>query len=645
MKLKLKKRGDKGAVAAFLAITTAFVLLASGAIAVDLGNAWARKRDAQRQVDVAALAAAHLLPVTTSADRTAIAQAVLDSMKLAQNSIGGQNLGVTASDLLSSGLITFQYQATKGGSYTACNVGSLCTQMTVNAPNSKVNFGLAGALGKNSVDVSKQAVVRVMTQLPINKNVMPFWLPNGCSFGPAEPDTTEGGGGGGGGGAGGGAAAEVQAGSGAGAAAAAGSSTPTATSSPITPGTPAGLHTIGDLNYTTPYTTTPTQFLSYTIRNIQNNNVKSGLIRFVSPDGSTVVDAAVSDQDGINGNNTLVTGNFTVPPGVSSVPGVWTVYGMVLEDHGQSAVQSYSSNSLTLTVTGGPASSSAPPSSAPTSASTSPSSPTTGPTGIPVGCTGQDRGEFGQLESPRLSPSVSHQNWLQYNISAGLDHNLIWYEFTDPSKVVTQCSKIDLSSQPQYYLDDNSKQSAPYNNCITGDTGNDGPQLYSGFISGPGGSYHGRLDTRYAQGTTCPNGTDNRTDLSINGFNINNDTLSCYLRNGATLNTIMQDSGVNTSMLDGSITKSPRFIWLPVVYANDRTVKTWQPIKKFVPAFITDEEFGKPAGATNGLSINGNSIKTFQVFTFNPAALPPNEQSPIVDYDPTQGNPIYRLVG
>jgi Flp pilus assembly protein TadG len=648
MTMKTKFRDDKGAVAVFLALTTAFVLLTCGALAVDLGNAWARKRDVQRQVDVAALAASHLLPVTTSVDRTAIAQAVLDSMKLSQNGVGGQNLSsVTASTMLTSGLITFQHKV--NGSWVSCPAGTLCTQMTVLAPSSRVNFGLAGAIGKSGVDVTKQAVVRVSTQLPITKNVMPFWLPNGCSFGPAEPDTTQGGGHGGGAGAGAGGAA------GAGAAAAAPSSqststaTATATVTAITVGTPAGQHTIGDTNDTTVQTPSPTQFVHYTIRNIQNSQVTSGLIRFVSPDGSTIVDAAVSDTDGIKNNNTLVTGNFTIPPGVSTIAGVWKVYGLVLEDHGSKAEQSYSTNYKTLTVVG-----SGPTSSAPTSAATSgPTSGTTTatttatatvtPTGIPVGCTGQDRGEFGQLESPRLDVANSQQA-LQYNIAKGLDHNLIPYEFTDATKVVTQCDKI-ANTQPAHQNDDVSRQTAPYNNCITGDTGNDGPQLYNGFISGVNAQYPGRLDTsKGAQGTTCPNGVA-RSDTIIGGVSINNDILSCYLRNGATLNTIMQDSGVDNTMLDGSITKSPRFIWLPVVYANDRTVKTWQPIKKFVPAFITDEEFGKSASATNGITVNGNSIKTFQVFTFNPAALPPNEQSPIVDYDPNLGNPIYTLVG
>jgi Flp pilus assembly protein TadG len=242
--MKLKTR-DRGAVAPMLALLTCFVLLTAGALAVDLGNAWARKRDSQRQVDVAALAAAHLLPVTTSLDRTAIAKAVVDSIKLTRNSVSGQSLGtVSASWMLSSSHITFQYQAVKHGPFVSCNVGSVCTQMTVTSPDARVQFGLGAVTGHSHVDVAKQAVVRVETQLPITKDVMPFWLPNGCSFGPAEPDTTQGNGNGnGGGGAGGGGAAAalapeaaVSAGATAAALAAAAATPPGSTSSATPPG-------------------------------------------------------------------------------------------------------------------------------------------------------------------------------------------------------------------------------------------------------------------------------------------------------------------------------------------------------------------------------------------------------------------------
>jgi hypothetical protein len=98
-------------------------------------------------------------------------------------------------------------------------------------------------------------------------------------------------------------------------------------------------------------------------------------------------------------------------------------------------------------------------------------------------------------------------------------------------------------------------------------------------------------------------------------------------------------------MLDPSVMNSPRFVWLPVVFATDRAQKNYQPIREFVPGFITDETQTSAATSANGLVINGNSVQVLNIFTFNPAALPPVEASQSVNYDPDVGDGIVRLVG
>ena len=163
--------------------------------------------------------------------------------------------------------------------------------------------------------------------------------------------------------------------------------------------------------------------------------------------------------------------------------------------------------------------------------------------------------------------------------------------------------------------------------------------MMDGMVQGISGVAPGRLDVANGH-TSCPS----RSDLSIAGKLINNDTLSCYLRNGATLTSISQTSGVTTSMLDQSVVHSPRFVWLPVVYATDRAQKNFQPIRFFVPGFITDETQTTAATAANGLDINGNSISVLHVFTFNRDALAPIENSDTVNYDPASGGAIVRLV-
>ena len=99
-----------------------------------------------------------------------------------------------------------------------------------------------------------------------------------------------------------------------------------------------------------------------------------------------------------------------------------------------------------------------------------------------------------------------------------------------------------------------------------------------------------------------------------------------------------------TGMLDRSVMDSPRFVWLPVVYATDRAQKDFQPIREFVPGFITDETTTSAATANNGLEINGNSVSVMKVFTFNRDALPPIEDSDTVDYNPVIGGGVVRLV-
>ena len=82
------QRGEHGAVAVFVAIL-ATLLMAMAALSVDLGNAWARKRAVQTQVDVSALSVGHLLP-QTAATTNDIADQVADYLNRDNNQVYGQ---------------------------------------------------------------------------------------------------------------------------------------------------------------------------------------------------------------------------------------------------------------------------------------------------------------------------------------------------------------------------------------------------------------------------------------------------------------------------------------------------------------------------------------------------------------------------
>ena len=177
-----------------------------------------------------------------------------------------------------------------------------------------------------------------------------------------------------------------------------------------------------------------------------------------------------------------------------------------------------------------------------------------------------------------MSPTA--QKAFPLNIAEGIDHQLMPYVFPSTMAATKDCGS-GSSLLPGAKLDNQGGTSGNGANCIKGDTGNDGPKTYDGLVAGVDG-HAGRLDASRGA-TSCPS----RSNLSASGKLINNDTLDCFLRNGATKSQIASDTGVNTNMLDPAIKRSPRFVYLPVVYANDRAQKGFQPIQQFVPGFIT----------------------------------------------------------
>jgi hypothetical protein len=586
-RLSEKSRSERGAIAILVAIL-AVVLFGSAAMAVDLGNAWSRKRAVQKQVDISALSAGWMLPMTV-ANKSSIAAKVAEYLNDADNHARGQAV-VTADQLIdghqTNGEVIFQDDA--GAPCT-----DKCTQMRVIAPQARVDFGLAAALGMSHVEVQRDATVRVVSELPPASKTLPFWLPTGCGFGPTEADTTQGG------------TTDPTA-------------TPTATATTTAPrfqpdAGQVGTHTLSGAAITPVGYMGSTTVSGYSVSGITGGGIKKVTLRAYPPSGTSYVDFAAQ---------TTATGgalpSFQVAQSdITNTPGDWYVWALAQKQNSFT----YSSNYLIIRVTGGPA---------PTATAT----PTAAPTGVSVGCIGQDRGNFGQLDSPRYEGG-SKQTRFKRNIAKGIDHTLAPYVFAEGQTERKQCDEPGYIL-PGASLDDIARNG---NNCIVGDTGNDGPGTYDGLVTGLGDGTTGRLDVAHGH-TTCAG----RSDKVMDGHVINNDVLSCFLRNGATLADISASSGVNTAMIDPAVMDSPRFVWLPVVYAYDRAQKSFQPIRQFVPGFITDETQTTGATDANGLEIDGNSVKVLHVFTFNRDVLPPLEESQTTDYDPALGGTIVRLV-
>jgi hypothetical protein len=273
-----------------------------------------------------------------------------------------------------------------------------------------------------------------------------------------------------------------------------------------------------------------------------------------------------------------------------------------------------------------------------TPSTTAPAGPTTSDrpaaASAPVGCIGHSRGNFGQLASPRRE-TTGRDAALALNIASGLDHQLVPYVFDESTDLQKECVSPRGSTLAGAALDD---EPVDGSNCILADPGNNGPALMAGLVTGYD-SVPGRL-AAVRGATTCPG----RPALIVESISLNNDTLACFLRPGVTLDDLAQPDGVGQDLLDPAVVRSPRFVWLPVVYATDRAQKRFQPIRDFVPAFVTSETQLDGPSTTNGFAVRGHSITSLQLFVFNAEALPLDPRAPSVDHD-SLGPPAVRLVG
>jgi hypothetical protein len=573
-------RNQSGAVAVIVALL-ATVLLGLAAVAVDLGNAWARKRQMQTQVDVVAVSAGALLPATDATKKDAIAQEVAAYFNKAANKIvGQQDTLFTGSQFLDGQMANGEVLFEKPDGTPDPNT------MRVVAPEAKVDFGFAGIFsgGPNSVDVSQQATVQIRTPLPKIDDVLPMWLPGSCMYGETTGD--------------------------------AGPADPGA-SPTFTQNSPRGNHETGPISPATAvYGTTAS--VSVSITNIPKDRT-GATIRFTFGDGK-VIDKKVtwpSPTTTADGDRTVTV---AVGTEITSTPGDWQVWPLVTNSASPSEPPDplpvplsgvdYPKNNKEgkFTVTGGGE----------------------------VACADGERGNFGQLDSPRVgvSPGAGQlQRRYALNVALGLDHKLAPFE--DPASYVCTAD----GSPEGALIDDHSEDGR---NCLYVQPGNDPGGLTNGLLDGVD-SYPGRL--KASEPSACGRATTNLPHFG----QINNDTLSCYLKPGYTLADVAKDSDVPLDAFDASIFDSPRFFWLPVVYQGDRTEKKYLAIKTFVPAFLTDEtrtssKSSTDASSNNGIVLNGGGtqIQSIQLFAFNVAALPVNPNADTVDYQGGRG--VVRLI-
>lgn len=419
---------EDGAVAVLVAIVS-LVLLGTAALAVDMGNAYARKRLVQTEVDLATLAGGAKLPAADAATKATAVAAVLDYLQ--RNATFGQDETAWTVGQL-------QDASTANGEV----VFDSANKMRVTAPPATVDFGLAGALGFSSVDVSAVAAVEIRSPGVL----MPMWMPSSCSVGAVLGDTGPGGGGG---------------------------------PSPET-ANPTPKDTKLALSGLTPTTAAygATVVVTVTLTNLPEN-VTSGDVLFTYGSSTSVNHPVTFAKTGKK--DTTRTVSFTVSTPVTNTSGAWQVWAR--------AKDGYAKTSVDFTVEG---------------AGT-------------LECSTSQRGNFGQLDSPRKT-GENKQTRYSLNLAIGVDHSFEIHPTPEANGGV--CSSSDeLDTAP----------ARDGRQCVNADSGNDGPGLTDGLLAGVSG-YPGRLANN--SGGSC-----GRTPIvfsKVTSSPLNNDVLSCFLPTGYT---------------------------------------------------------------------------------------------------------------
>lgn len=226
-------------------------------------------------------------------------------------------------------------------------------------------------------------------------------------------------------------------------------------------------------------------------------------------------------------------------------------------------------------------------------------------------CDNSLEGNFGTIRIPRSDTTSTE---LQWNMIKGVQPTLAIHPAPNG-----QCKDQPLSvvSLP-----------GPVNgtNCIATEPGIKIAETNQGLVTGSGG-LPGRLDSDST--SNCSRYHDNqRTAATVKGFRINDDLLTCFITNGASIQDLVSGSATATEALSSDIYNSPRFFWIPVLDTDPSTgIKYW-PIVGFRPGFISDQSLTATRAAPgtisalDGLSTDSSGIREVKVILFDEKALP-----------------------
>lgn len=555
-------RDQAGAVAVVTAIL-AVVLIGVAAVAVDLGNAFARKRLVQTQADLAALAGAALLDGTAASAAPARTEVLA---YLGSNDVfGGATFDAATMD--NDNLADGEIDVIEG-----------FTKVKVTAPPATVDYGLAGVFEKSSLDVQAVAVAGIFSPGAI----APFFIAEGCLVS-------------------GGSRLEIKTDP--------GNVTPT-------PITPAFFDAPANPNKTWPALTgaptpfevlpnTPGQQVTVPGTNLSNLE-EVGLVW-----GETAAD-----------RTTIPAGSFTVTPGAKPkdpdlvtfiVPDLAVTMPAAPFDQTRVLFLQVRRAGETMWSAANPEASI----SVPLPGADIPDECGEKSTGD-FGLLDSPRDGVKNLEASQqnIAEGMDHPVYSYPGGTAALDAQGIPAGQTDGAKWNDICVKYTAS--PVFVLDE---PGAVNPNCLEIYTGNKVPALDAGLIEGgTSPDFDGRLDA-----PASPLCGRTRTVTLNATWLINDDLLSCFIKDNRPLSDVLTPAA--TDLLDPALIDSPRFLIVPVIHAAYPPANGSYPIVDFRGAMISAEQITSRASSPkpepdNGVTISNKKIGSMTVTYFELTALP-----------------------
>jgi hypothetical protein len=537
------------------------VLFGIGAMAVDLGNGYARKRSTQTDADLAVLAGGgHLNGTSTglAAARSCAYQFLMANLPRDDSAPAAAAPAAPSCSTVQSVPNTMTDGSLDNGEicFPSSDVSDTCvtdstTRIKVVVPARTVNFGLANAIGFSSVTVSATASVEIKSLAGL---LAPFALPATCASGTQSiKDTSN------------------------------GQNTGSNLSWHPSNGNDNNLPAITGLAFSpsnAPQTGASLAFPAGTARTIDvygTNFDNDSLVALVTTGART--DLTPSSRSATK---------LTVV-----VPASTLVDRYYLQASSGNNANKWSPADVSHFIDVG-----IPPESA--------------------GTCNSATGDFGIINSPRKDvTNGSSTQALDRNLALGGDHGLAI--FGSPPAPNTNCGSGNNPIAGAIWDNNPNLNTA---NCLDIENGNKVSQLTAGLVTGNNAVTPGRLSAPPSPGCAGATGVNPTTIFGNN--TINNDILSCFLIPGATLKQLngVGGSAKVDHVLRSDIVKSPRFIYVPVINTTVNPQNGWWPIIGFVGAFITDETPTSAATSANGLSGSAQKLTEVDAYVFPLSALP-----------------------